>query len=329
VMQAPVDVDDRDVALSIRGLTIGFGPEGSHHVVEDAGFDVRRGEIMGLVGESGSGKTLTALSILGLLPRGAKVLSGSIDFHGENLLRLNDRQLSRIRGDKIAMIFQDPTTAMNPLLRVGNQVAEPLVTHRSQNWRTARTSAVELLRKVHIPAAEERAQAFPFQYSGGMLQRATIAMALGCNPELIIADEPTTALDVTIQAQILELLREIRKTQNATVLMITHDLGVVAELCDRVAVMYRGRILEVGPVDDIFARPSHPYTSALLRATPRIDQDFDLESVPIAPPRSAAATGGCRFADRCPLRFDKCSVEPDLFEIPVDRRSRCWLVEPS
>jgi oligopeptide/dipeptide ABC transporter ATP-binding protein len=316
-----------DIALSIRDLTIGFGPGGSHHVVDEAGFDVRRGEIMGLVGESGSGKTLTALSVLGLLPPGGRVLGGTITFGGDNLLQLNDRQLSRIRGDKIAMIFQDPATSMNPLLRVGNQVAEPLVTHRGQSWQSARTSAVDLLRRVHIPAAADRARAYPFQYSGGMLQRATIAMALGCHPELIIADEPTTALDVTIQAQILELLRELSRTRSTTILLITHDLGVVAELCDRVAVMYRGRVMEVGAVDQIFARPLHPYTTALLEATPRIDEDFDIESVPPLQPRPRGVEPGCRFADRCPLRVAQCAVEPELRQVEVDRSARCWLAD--
>jgi len=318
-----------DVALSIRNLTVGFGPGGSHHVVEGVGFDVRRGEIFGLVGESGSGKTITALSVLGLLPHGGKVLGGSIRFLDDDLLRIGDRKLSRIRGNKVAMIFQDPSTAMNPVIRVGNQVAEPLVTHRNQSWRSARASAVELLRKVHIPGAADRASAYPFQYSGGMLQRATIAMALACNPELIIADEPTTALDVTIQAQILELLREIRRTHHATILLITHDLGVVAELCDRVGVMYAGRIMEVGTVDQIFTKPLHPYTGALLRATPRMDRPFDLESVPNVPPRTVETVGGCRFADRCPFRFERCASEPDLLELEADRAVRCWLVEPT
>jgi oligopeptide/dipeptide ABC transporter ATP-binding protein len=296
-------------------------------VVEGVGFDVHRGEIMGLIGESGSGKTLTALSILGLLPHGAKIVSGRITLGDRNLLALSQRELSRVRGDRIAMIFQDPMTAMNPVLRVGDQVAEPLVTHRGQGWRAARTSAVQLLRRVQIPAAEERASGYPYQYSGGMLQRATIAMGLACQPELIIADEPTTALDVTIQAQILKLLIHIRDTQNAAILLITHDLGVVAEVCDRMAVMYAGRVMEQGPVSEVFAKPAHPYTETLLRSTPRVDAEFDLTSVPAMPSHRAAPRHACRFVDRCPYRFERCDAEPPLIETAPDRAARCWLVE--
>ena len=313
--------------LSIRELTIAFGRGGERRVVDGVSLEVRRGEIMGIIGESGSGKTLTALSVIGLLPHGGRVLGGEISFGGKDLLRLSQHQLAGIRGNRIAMIFQDPTTSMNPVLRVGDQVAEPLVTHRDRSWRSARASAVELLRKVHIPAAEQRAGAYPYQYSGGMLQRATIAMGLACQPELIIADEPTTALDVTIQAQVLRLLREIRATQNAAILLITHDLGVVAELCDRMAVMYAGRIMETGSVADVFARPSHPYTRALLEATPRIDRDYDLESLAVLPPGGEQRSGGCRFKARCPLRFERCDEEPELLAVDPGHAARCWLVE--
>ncbi|MBJ7600520.1 MAG: peptide ABC transporter ATP-binding protein [Candidatus Nephthysia bennettiae] len=314
--------------VSIRDLTIAFSKR-PRPVVEGVGFDVRRGEIMGLIGESGSGKTLTALSILGLLPHGARVLSGTITLGDRNLLALSQRELSRVRGDRIAMIFQDPMTAMNPVLRIGDQVAEPLVTHRGQGWRAARASAVQLLRRVQIPAAEERAAGYPYQYSGGMLQRATIAMGLACQPELIIADEPTTALDVTIQAQILKLLIHIRDTQNAAILLITHDLGVVAEVCDRMAVMYAGRVMEQGPVSEVFAKPAHPYTETLLRSTPRVDAEFDLAAVPVMPPHRAAPGHACRFVDRCPYRFERCDAEPPLIETAPDRAARCWLVEGS
>jgi peptide/nickel transport system ATP-binding protein len=313
--------------LSIRDLAITFGRDGQRRVVDGVSLSVRRGEIMGIIGESGSGKTLTALSVIGLLPHGGRVLRGEIAFGGKDLLRLSQRQLAAIRGNRIAMIFQDPTTSMNPVLRVGDQVAEPLVTHRDRSWRSARTSAVELLRRVHIPGAEDRAGAYPYQYSGGMLQRATIAMGLACRPELIIADEPTTALDVTIHAQVLRLLREIRSTQNAAILLITHDLGVVAELCDRMAVMYAGRIMETGTVADVFSRPSHPYTRALLDATPRIDRDYDLESLPILPAAGQSRSGGCRFQARCPLRVERCSVEPELLAVDLAHQARCWLAE--
>lgn len=313
--------------LSIRDLTIAFGKGASRPVVEGVSLDVHNGEIMGVIGESGSGKTMTALSVLGLLPHGARVTRGSVHLGDKNLLLLNQRELSSIRGNRVAMIFQDPSTSMNPVLRVGDQVGEPLVTHRDASWRDARATAVDLLRKVHIPAAKDRARAYPYQYSGGMLQRATIAMGLSCQPELIIADEPTTALDVTIQAQVLRLLREIRATQNAAILLITHDLGVVAELCDRMAVMYAGRIMETGTVRDVFAHPAHPYTQALLEATPRIDEDYDLSSLPILPPARTVATTGCRFAQRCPHRFEKCAEEPSLLNVASGHESRCWLAE--
>jgi oligopeptide/dipeptide ABC transporter ATP-binding protein len=313
------------LVLSIQKLTVMVAGH-RRPAVDSVNVSVQRSEIVGIVGESGSGKTLTALAAMGLLPRAARVIAGSISFCGEDLLALPERKLRAIRGNRLAMIFQDPSSSTNPLLRVGDQVAEPLVVHRSMDWSSARSAAINLLRQVHIPAAAERSRAYPHEFSGGMLQRASLAAALACEPALIIADEPTTALDVTIQAEILQLLREIRDKHGTAILLITHDLGVVAELCDSMIVMYAGRVMETGPVSQVFRRPAHPYTQALLRATPRIDSDGGIQAIPgqmLA--TSEPAPKACRFGDRCPHRFDRCAIEPDLLPVLGSQEARCWL----
>lgn len=311
--------------LTVRDLSISFARNREHRVVDRVGFDIWPGQIVGLIGESGSGKTMTALSILRLLPRGARVASGSLMFAGRDLGGLTERDMRALRGREISMVFQNPMSTMNPALRVGKQVAEPAVVHDRLPWSAAYTYASGLLRRVHIPDAERRAVAYPHQFSGGMLQRAITAMAIACRPKLIIADEPTTALDVTIQAQILRLLREIRDTQGSAILLITHDLGVVAEICDWVVVMYAGRVLEQGPVDSIFAAPAHPYTRALLRAMPHLDFEGELEPIPGQIPTAAEMTRGCRFAARCSRRFAACDQEPPLHTVEHGHQSRCWL----
>jgi len=310
--------------LAIRNLTISVG-EQSSCVVDGVDLDVYPGEIVGLVGESGSGKTMTALAVLGLLPRAARVVAGQIEFESVNLLTLSERSMARIRGDKLAMILQSPTSAMNPLMRVGDQIAEPLALHTKLDRGTRRRQAVKLAQQVQIPRAEDRLNDYPFKFSGGMLQRASLASALACGPALLVADEPTTALDVTIQAQILELLSSVRDERGTAILLISHDLGVIAEICDRMVVMYAGRVLEAGPVREVFANPAHPYTVALLQATPRIDRDVALEPIAGQLPKPSEIDSGCRFAPRCIHRFSKCSIEPGLIQVQTHHRSRCWL----
>lgn len=320
---------DRPPVLEIEGLTIEFaGRRDVARVVDGVTLEVWPGEIVGLIGESGSGKTMTALSVLGLLPRTAKITSGDIRLSGTSLRGLAEAQLRAIRGDRIAMIPQNPMSALNPVLRVGTQVGEPFVLHRRTDWRTAIAQAIKRLADVHLPFPAERADEYPHQFSGGMQQRAMTAMAIALEPELLIADEPTTALDVTIQAQVLRLLREIRDEHRMAILFITHDLGVVAEMCDWVYVMYAGRILERGPVERLFALPGHPYTQVLLRATPTAETaQAELVSIPGSIPSPFDLPPGCRFADRCPHRFERCDEEPPLLAVEADHAARCWLVE--
>jgi oligopeptide/dipeptide ABC transporter ATP-binding protein len=278
-----------------------------------------------VIGESGSGKTLTALSVLGLLPRGARIRSGSIRLAGRSLLDLSEDEWRTIRGDHVAFIPQDALRALNPVHPVGVQVGEPLNIHRGTPWQIAKRKAIELLRSVHLRDADQRAEEYPHQFSGGMQQRAMVAMGLALEPQLLIADEPTTALDVTVQAQVLKLLREIRDAHGASILFITHDLGVVADLCDRVYVMYAGLVVEEGSVESIFSQPSHPYTQALLRATPTIRAvEGELISIPGQIPSPGNLPAGCRFADRCPVAFERCGAEPPRFEVGGGHLARCW-----
>jgi oligopeptide/dipeptide ABC transporter ATP-binding protein len=282
-----------------------------------------------LIGESGSGKTVAALSVLGLLPRGARVTGGTIRLDGISVLDLSPRKLRALRGDRVAFIPQDALRALNPGMTVGAQVGEPLTIHRESGWPAALRRAVDLLGSVHLREPARRATEYPHQFSGGMQQRAMIAMGIALEPRLLIADEPTTALDVTVQAQVLRLLREIRDTHGTAVLFITHDLGLITELCERVYVMYAGNVVEQGPVQALFARPAHPYTQALLRATPTVHSvTTHLASIPGQIPLPRDWPAGCHFADRCPVAFDRCAAPPPLFPIGDGQFSRCWRSAP-
>jgi peptide/nickel transport system ATP-binding protein len=312
--------------LEIEGLTIEFRAHGGlQRVVDRVDLRICPGEIVGLIGESGSGKTLTALSVLGLLPRGARIRSGSIRLSGTSLLDLSEDEWRAIRGDRVAFIPQDALRALNPVFPVRTQVGEPLKIHRGTPWQIAKRKAIELLRSVHLRDPEQRAEEYPHQFSGGMQQRAMVAMGLALEPQLLIADEPTTALDVTVQAQVLKLVREIRDAHGASILFITHDLGVVADLCDRVYVMYAGLVVEEGSVESLFTRPSHPYTQALLRATPTIRAvESELVSIAGQIPSPGNLPTGCRFADRCPVAFERCGEEPPAFDVGGSHLARCW-----
>ena len=314
-------------ALRVRDLSVSFVTrERTVQAVDGVSFDIEPGEVVGLVGESGCGKSVTSLSILGLHEKPAGRVSGSIRLGQQELVGLPNRELRRIRGNRISMIFQDPLTSLNPYLRVEEQLSEVLSLHLGMKGAAARERMLEMLKLVGIPG-EERLRAYPHQLSGGMRQRICIAMALLCNPQVLIADEPTTMLDVTIQLQILELLKALRKERGMSILFITHDLGVVAELCDRVIVMYAGRIVEAGRTADLLQQPLHPYTEALLKSTPRVDLPGGGELHPIAglPPRlSAAKLQECAFAARCARVREGCrDGEPALVAAPQDRLRRC------
>jgi len=300
-----------DPLLAVRGLSVTFPDRGGEvRAVREVHYDLARGEVLGIVGESGSGKSAAALAVMGLLPAGARV-EGSVRLDGEELIALEDRAMSRLRGRRIAMVFQDPLSALTPVYRIGQQVAEAVLAHHDVSRGEARRRAVELLELVGIPGARQRAGAFPHELSGGMRQRVMIAMAVANDPDVLIADEPTTALDVTIQAQVLEVLRTAREATGAAMIVITHDLGVVAGFADRVAVMYAGRLVEQGGVDDVYERPRMPYTMGLLGSIPRVDESGRRPLVPIegAPPSPAHLPPGCPFAPRCPLVFERCHRE--------------------
>ena len=322
---APPPRDRPGQTFEIRNLSIAFStPRGDARVVDNVSLSIGAGEIVGVIGESGSGKTLTALAALGMLPRGARIEAGCILLGGESLLDKTERERRAIRGDRIAYIPQDALRSLNPTLRVGVQVGEPLALHRATAWKAAKRKAVELLAAVHLREPERRAEEYPHQFSGGMQQRAMIAMGLCLEPQLLIADEPTTALDVTVQAQVLQLVREIRNEHRASILFITHDLGVVADLCDRVYVMYAGAIVEEGPVDRIFERPGHPYTRGLLRATPALHGPKEaLTPIPGQIPLARERPEGCRFVDRCALAIDSCRSPPPRVEIEPDHWALC------
>jgi oligopeptide/dipeptide ABC transporter ATP-binding protein len=320
--------------LRVRNLKTYFVTEhgkGTARAVDDVSFDLYSGETLGIVGESGCGKTVTSLSILRLVPEPpGHVLPGSmIEFEGRNLLALPAPELRAVRGNQIAMIFQEPMTSLNPVFTVGDQIAEAAIIHQHLSRSAAGARAIEMLRLVGIPDPDERVDHYPHQLSGGMRQRVMIAMALVCHPKVLIADEPTTALDVTIQAQILELLDRLQHELGMAVLLITHDLGVVAGHADRVVVMYAGRVVETAPTDALFERPTHPYTEGLLAAVPRIDAPrARLHAIPGQVPAATAWPPGCRFHPRCPYAWDKCvAEEPPLLETAVPgHTARCWLV---
>ncbi len=315
--------DTQRPLLSVRGLTTRFRTDrGPLVAVDDVSFDVAPGQTVAIVGESGSGKSVTALSILRLIPNPpGEIVGGQILFEGRDLLKCSEHEMRAIRGNRIAMIFQEPMNSLNPALTVGLQVAEPMRQHRKLSWSAALDGAKALLKKVHIPDAESRLQTYPHQYSGGMRQRAMIAMALACNPRLIVADEPTTALDVTVQAQILDLLKELTRETGAALILITHDLGVVARYADTVVVMYAGRVVEQAKAQALYRSPHHPYTCGLLASVPRLDGPAGQRLVPIdgAPPDLAALPAGCAFAPRCARAEPAClATRPLLRDVAAD-----------
>jgi oligopeptide transport system ATP-binding protein len=316
----------REALLDVRDLVTTFETEdGRVHAVNGVSYTLGRGETLGLVGESGSGKSASALSILGLVSPG-EVSGGVALFEGRDLLSLPAEELRRVRGRRIAMIFQDPLTSLNPVLSVGSQIVEGLEEHLGMSRRLARARALELLRLVGIPDPSDRLDGYPHEFSGGQRQRLLIAMAISCEPSILIADEPTTALDVTIQAQIVDLLKRLQGALGMAILWITHDLTLVAGLADRVAVMYAGRIVEVAPVRELFARPRHPYTRGLLHATPGgADSRGRLVAIPGAPPDPRERLPACRFTPRCPLAAPRCSAEtPSLLLVEPGHEAACW-----
>jgi len=320
--------------LSVVGLKTEFRTDdGAHLAVDDVSFEVRAGQTVGVVGESGCGKSVTALSVMGLVQPPGRVAGGRILFHGEDLLQKNEAEMRRIRGNRIAMIFQEPMTSLNPVFTVGEQIAEAVRLHLGKTRKEAHQRAVDLLGLVGIPSPAERARSYPHELSGGMRQRVMIAMALACDPELLVADEPTTALDVTIQAQILDLLRKLQRERGLAVLLITHDLGVVAETCDQVVVMYAGKVVERAPARDLFSGPRHPYAAGLLRSLPGVARKLGrsrLEAIPGVVPPLAQMPAGCRFRQRCDRAQAICAaVQPPLTEAGADRQVACHFPLPA
>ncbi|RWP47017.1 ABC transporter ATP-binding protein [Mesorhizobium sp.] len=318
-----------DLLLEVRDLeTHFFGEDSVTRALSGISFQVKKGETLGIVGESGCGKSVTGLSILRLLPKlTAKTVGGEIRFHGRNLLELSDREMRKIRGDQIAMIFQEPMTSLNPVYTVGHQIAEAVQIHTKASRSVAMAKAEEMLRMVRIADPDRRVRNYPHEMSGGMRQRAMIAMALACSPELLIADEPTTALDVTIQAQILRLIVDLKERTGTAVMFITHDLGVVAETCQRVIVMYAGRIVEQAQVNDLFACPTHPYTQGLMRSVPdrRKGRQRPLPEIPGIVPSLRQPIVGCSFAPRCPFAIDICrEMTPVLDDVKPGHAAACW-----
>ncbi|MBI5519310.1 MAG: ABC transporter ATP-binding protein [Desulfovibrio sp.] len=330
-----------ETLLDIRGLTTAFarqspgrgagkGGAAVARAVDTASLSVRQGETLAVVGESGCGKTVLALSVLGLIPDPpGRVIAGEALYRGRDLLSMSEAELQGVRGNHIAMIFQEPMTSLNPVFRVGEQIAEGYRLHKKASKAEAAERAAEMLRQVGIPNPRERAQSYPHELSGGMRQRVMIAMALACDPDLIFADEPTTALDVTIQAQILDLLRGLQTEKGSGVMLITHDLGVVAETAHRVAVMYAGQVVEEAPVAELFAHPAHPYTQGLMASVPRLGVRRTLAPIPGMVPGIFDLPGGCRFRPRCAKAFGRCAEMPPLFACGTGRSARCWLCETS
>ncbi|SFV16129.1 peptide/nickel transport system ATP-binding protein [Methylobacterium sp. 174MFSha1.1] len=315
--------------LKVEGLTTQIRVGGTwYDAVREVSFAVSGGETLALVGESGCGKSLTALSVMGLLaPKVGRVAAGAIMVDGTDMRAATEAQREAMRGDRLAMIFQEPMTSLNPVLTIGFQIAEALRRHRGLSKAAAREKAIALLERVRVPSAAERIDAYPHQFSGGMRQRVMIAMALACSPRVLIADEPTTALDVTIQAQVLALLADIQSREGLAVLLITHNLGVVASVADRVMVMYGGDVVESAPVRAFFARPTHPYAEGLLQAMPRVDRVQELAAIPGTVPTLPEMPEGCRFQGRCALREERCRERPPLVSLPgaPDHAVRCWV----
>ncbi|HWI53582.1 MAG TPA: ABC transporter ATP-binding protein [Symbiobacteriaceae bacterium] len=319
--------------LTIEGLETQFKTyAGMVQAVRNVNLTVHEGEVLAIVGESGSGKSVTMMSVMRLLAKNA-VVKGKAIFNGTDLLTISNKEMSKIRGREISMVFQDPMTGLNPTLTIGTQMREGIMLHMGLNKSEANKRAIELLDKVGVPEAERRLTQYPHEFSGGMRQRVMIALGLACNPRLIIADEPTTALDVTIQAQILELMKQLKKEMNTAIILITHNLGVVAGMADRVAVMYGGRVCEVGTCHQIFHEPKHPYTWALLKAIPRLDESNEdkrrLASIAGSPPNMLKPPGGCPFHPRCAHAMNVCTQEaPEMTELGNNHRGACWLMHP-
>lgn len=315
--------------LEIQGLEVSFKSDGKQlKVVNGISFDVHKGETLGIVGESGCGKSVTSLSIMRLLPSPpGKITGGAIQYQGQDLLKKKEKEMRKIRGNEISMIFQEPMTSLNPVFSIGKQLDEVLLLHNDISKKAARERSVDMLKLVGIPRPEQIYEAYPFELSGGMRQRVMIAMGLACQPKLLIADEPTTALDVTIQAQILNLMKDLKEKTDTAIMLITHDLGVIAEMCDRVIVMYAGEIVEETDVDTLFNNPKHPYTIGLLESIPKLGEKRDrLRSIPGQVPLAGTITKGCRFADRCNKAIPLCREEdPELLEVSKGHSCRCWL----
>ena len=328
--EPPSAHDSDDVLLRVEDLQVSIrGPRQTTRVVDGVSFAVHRGQTLGLVGESGSGKTMTGLAVMRLLPRMAAVSGGRIIFEGADLLGFNAQQMRRIRGRRIAMVLQDSTASLDPSFTVGNQIGEAIARHRGGDRSAVRRGVIESLRMVRMPSPEVRAQNYPHQLSGGMRQRAASAVALSCRPDLLIADEPTTALDVTIEAQYLRLLKRLQAEMNIGVVLISHNLNVVRHMASTVAVMYAGQIVEVGPTKDVFGNPRHPYTRALLNCVPSVDQSTRLDAIPGQPPDLAAPPDGCRFAERCRYARDECRMSaPALSERAPEHLARCFGTAP-
>jgi oligopeptide/dipeptide ABC transporter ATP-binding protein len=316
-----------EILLDVRRLTVEFESDGARlRAVDDVSFAIRCGEIVGLVGESGAGKSLTSEAILGLIACPPGRVTGEVRFHGENLLALDERALSRIRGKEIAMIFQNPAGSLNPVFRVGDQLHEAMALHLPGGRRTLRARAAEILTRVGIPSAATRAREYPHQFSGGMAQRVMIGMSMSCSPSLLIADEPTTALDVTIQAQVLALIRRLARESGAAVLLVSHDLGIISQMCDRVIVMYAGRVVEEAAIATIFHAPAHPYTRALVDCVPGLEGHTRLGTIGGVMPGLRAQPPGCRFHPRCSAAEPRCSAEsPPLRELADGQRVACHL----
>ncbi|ELZ84648.1 oligopeptide ABC transporter ATP-binding protein [Haloferax elongans ATCC BAA-1513] len=321
-----------DSLLSVRNLQTRFQTAGETvQAVDGVSFDIAEGEILGIVGESGCGKSVTSLSLMDIVPEPGEVHGGTVRFDGEDILTKSPEEKRQLRGNRVSMVFQEPAKALNPVFDIGWQVGEPLRVHENLTKSASRAKAVELMRRVGIPSPEERVDDYPHEFSGGMRQRAMLAMALACTPDLLIADEPTTALDVTIEAQILDLIQELNVQTSMSVLIVTHDLGVVAEVCDRVAVMYAGRVVEYGDVEDIFANPQHPYTKGLIDCVPDPTADEQsLEAISGTVPNLADTPEGCNFAPRCPHATDECrQIDPRMRAVGDDHYSACLWEDPS
>lgn len=316
--------DVSEPILRVRDLAVTFPTQdGPATVVDGVDMDLYPGEIVGLVGESGSGKTMTALAVMGLLPAGGRVSGGEVTFAGRDMLTMSPREMRSIRGREIGMIFQEPRRSLDPCFSIGDQVAEAVRAHHDVSRKQAWSRAVEMLERVHIPDAAHRAKEYPYQFSGGQCQRVMLAIALVCRPRLLLADEPTTALDVTVQAEMLAVLDELRREMDLAVLLVTHDLGVVAETCDRVKVMYAGQIVEQAPVVDLFEHPTHPYTSGLLSAITHEPGQMRLKLIGGTVPSPQDWPVGCRFAQRCVYAEDRCDTAPSMVHTGIDQSSRC------